>query len=75
MFTRTTSIIVNGPRHQNDKQISSRNLTNPPCLSEPILDNHLSFNANIVIRGVAKSIEYNGRDIGDGALFKVFNNR
>jgi hypothetical protein len=49
-------------------------LTNPPRISEPILDNHLSFNANIVIRGVAKSIEYNGRDIGNGALFKVFNN-
>jgi hypothetical protein len=50
-------------------------LTNPPRISEPILDNHVSFNDNIVIRGVAKSIKYNGRDIGNGALFKVFNNR
>jgi hypothetical protein len=50
-------------------------LTNPPRISELILDNNFSFIANIVIRGVAKIIEYNGRDIGDGALFKVFNNR
>jgi hypothetical protein len=48
-------------------------LANPPRISELILDNNFSFNANIVIRGVVKSIEYNGRDIGNGALFKVFN--